>query len=91
MWKLPACALVLVCLLPDDVQALTMKNVRATYGSAGATRKSNKFLPGDVVFVEFDIDGITADPKTNMVRYSIKMEVWEEKKKEQVLRREPPA
>jgi len=54
--------------------ALTLSGARITYGELGATRPDLKYLPGDIVFVSFDIDGIKVD-ESGRVRYSMGMEV----------------
>src|SRR5579862_9260230 len=41
--------------------ALTLSGARVTYGELGAARPDLKFLPGDIFFVGFDIDGIKVD------------------------------
>ncbi|HMF12927.1 MAG TPA: hypothetical protein VKE94_11495 [Gemmataceae bacterium] len=53
---------------------LALTNVRTTYGAPGIVREDNKLLPGDHVYVSFDIEGITvsADGK---VQYSMATEV----------------
>jgi hypothetical protein len=53
---------------------LALTNVRTTYGAPGVTRDSNKLLPGDHVFVSFDIEGITVSPE-GKVQYSMATEV----------------
>jgi hypothetical protein len=53
---------------------ITLSNARVTYGELGATRPNVKFLPGDIYFVSFDIDGITVD-EVGRVKYSMEMEV----------------
>ncbi len=61
-------------LTPAQTGALNLTNVRTTYGELGAVRSDNRYLPGDLFFVAFDIDGITlgADGK---VAYAMSMEV----------------
>ncbi|MCE9532019.1 MAG: hypothetical protein K8T89_12970 [Planctomycetes bacterium] len=54
--------------------ALTLNNARITYGELGAVRTDSKFLPGDIFFVAFDIDGIKVDD-TGRLKYSMGMEV----------------
>lgn len=39
---------------------LTLSNVRSTYGPFGGTRPAGPMLPGDALFLAFDIGGITA-------------------------------
>jgi hypothetical protein len=53
---------------------LEIANVRNTYGVLGPTRADSKLLPGDILFVSYDIDGITID-KDGRVHYSMVMEV----------------
>jgi hypothetical protein len=53
---------------------LKLTNVRMTVGELGAPRDSNKFLPGDVVFIAYDIEGLTIDADGN-TRYALAMEV----------------
>jgi hypothetical protein len=59
---------------------LTLTNVRNTHGELGGTRPDNKFLPGDVVFVAFDIEGLAVGPKGD-VKYTMAMEVTDKNKK----------
>ena len=53
---------------------LQLANVRFTYGELGPTRAAAKFLPGDVVFVGFDIDGLTIGPD-GLTKYTMGLEV----------------
>jgi hypothetical protein len=53
---------------------LTLGGARVTYGELGSVRPDLKFLPGDIFFVGFDIDGIKVD-ETGKVKYSMGMEV----------------
>ena len=59
---------------------ITLSNVRNTHGELGGTRPDNKFLPGDVVFVAFDIEGLAVGPKGD-VKYSMSMEVTDKNNK----------
>lgn len=61
-------------LAPSHADGLTLTNVRATYGAPGLARPDNKLLPGDHVFVSFDIEGITVDAD-GRVLYSMTTEV----------------
>jgi hypothetical protein len=58
---------------PAQSGELNLTNVRTTYGVLGATRPSNRILPGDVLVLSFDIEGFKAD--SGKVLYSIAMEV----------------
>ncbi len=53
---------------------LTLSNVRLTHGVLGPVRTSTKVLPGDRVFVSFDIQGIQVDD-SGKVQYSTALEV----------------
>jgi hypothetical protein len=53
---------------------LSLTNVRTTYGAPGITRQDNKLLPGDHVYVSFDIEGITV-ANDGKVLYSMTTEV----------------
>jgi hypothetical protein len=59
---------------------LALTNVRGTYGLLGPPRADLKVLPGDTLWLEFDIDGITvsADGK---VQYGMGLEVMDPKGK----------
>jgi hypothetical protein len=65
---------------PPAAGKLTLTNVRNTHGELGGTRPDNKFLPGDVVFVAFDIEGLTVGPKGD-VKYTMAMEVTDKNNK----------
>jgi len=54
--------------------ALSLKNVRVTYGELGAPRTDDKLLPGDLYFIAFDIEGIKVD-EAGKVSYSMAMDV----------------
>src|SRR5207248_1050493 len=54
--------------------ALSLKNVRVTYGELGAPRNDDKLLPGDLYFIAFDIEGIKVDA-AGKVSYSMAMDV----------------
>src|SRR5262245_22027514 len=53
---------------------LNLTNVRNTYGELGGARPEGPLLPGDVLFVAFDIEGIAIDP-AGKVNYTMAMEV----------------
>jgi hypothetical protein len=66
----------LVALVPAQPAALNLTNVRNTYGQLGPTRASSKFLPGDVVFLAYDIEGVTVG-EDGRVQYSTQLEVFD--------------
>jgi hypothetical protein len=59
---------------PTEAGAMTLTNVRNTHGELGGTRPEGPFLPGDVLFVGFDIVGITIDA-AGKAKYTMAMEV----------------
>ncbi len=65
---------------PEQAGAMTLANVRATYGPLGAARKDNKLLPGDQVHIAFDIEGITV-AADGRVQYSMTTEVLDAQNK----------
>ena len=70
------------CLVPGvaAAQELALTNVRNTYGELGGTRPDSKFLPGDVVFVAFDIEHITVGPD-GTCKYTMGMAVTDKDNK----------
>jgi hypothetical protein len=79
MWKMPVAVLVLLTWLAGPASALELKNLRATYGPFGKERADNKFLPGDAVFVYFEMTDIQADPKTHIAHFQIVMDLLDSK------------
>lgn len=71
---LTSVALVAAMTFAPGQNALALSGARVTYGELGSTRTDLKFLPGDIFFVAFDIDGIKVDD-TGRVKYSMGMEV----------------
>jgi hypothetical protein len=53
---------------------LTLANLRCTHGLIGPTRPTAKFLPGDIVYLGFDIDGVSV-AKDGKVVYTMSLEV----------------
>ncbi|MEI7686067.1 MAG: hypothetical protein WCL32_13665 [Planctomycetota bacterium] len=80
---------VLAALVASPVQALELKNVRPSYGHLGATRQdATKFLPGDYLFISYDIDGLKLDDK-NRASYTVLLEVFDANAKE-VFKKQTP-
>jgi hypothetical protein len=63
-----------LALTPAQPGQLALTNFRSTYGVLGATRSDEKLLPGDMLVMSFDIEGVKAD-EAGKVTYSIAMEV----------------
>lgn len=74
MWKSLTLALLLLVVAPLSAADLNLGNVRSSYGELGGTRPDGPLLPGDVLFVGFDIEGIAADAE-GKVTYTMAMEV----------------
>ena len=69
-----------LALAPTQAGELTLTEVRTTFGELGAKRSDTAFLPGDVMFIAFDVEGITID-KEGKVSYSMGMEAVDDKGK----------
>jgi hypothetical protein len=67
---------------------LELKNVRTTYGIMGETRKDDKLLPGDVLVVAFDIEGLKVKDN-GQVLYSMGMELTKKGKPKPEFKRDP--
>ncbi len=60
MWlTLPLAAVLVVPAQPPASGGLTLTHVRSTYGPFGGTRPPGPMLPGDLLFLAFDIGGVT--------------------------------
>jgi hypothetical protein len=79
MWT-TAALLAALTLAPEQAGSLKLTNVRTTYGVSGPARPDNKFLPGDLFMLSFDIEGAKADAG-GKVRYSIGMDVMDDQGK----------
>ena len=73
MWS--ACALIAaLSLAPAQGGQLRLSNERFTHGILGPTRAEGKFLPGDHLFLCFDIDNLVVDDH-GKARYNMALEV----------------
>jgi hypothetical protein len=66
-----------VSLTPGQAGGLQMTNDRVTYGLLGPTRTEKVFLPGDILFLSFDIEGLAK--QEGRIRYSMKLEILDSK------------
>ncbi len=80
MWKFAAIAVAVLGLTASAADALELKNVRSTYGPFGSVRPGNKFMSGDSIVLQYDIDGLQFDKDTNNVSYTATVEVFNAKK-----------
>jgi hypothetical protein len=63
-----------LALLPAQPPGLNLTHIRPTHGVLGPTRSNLDLLPGDHLYVAFDIEGIAADGE-GKVRYSMATEL----------------
>jgi hypothetical protein len=59
---------------PGQGGELKLTNVRMTVGELGPARGNAKFLPGDIVFIGYDITGLSIEPD-GIAKYKMAMEV----------------
>jgi hypothetical protein len=59
---------------PAQPGNLTLTNVRTTIGELGPPRDGSKLLPGDILFIAYDIDGLTIDAE-GIAKYTMALEV----------------
>jgi hypothetical protein len=67
-------ALAALATAPAQGGELKLTNVRMTVGELGPPRPSAKLLPGDVLFIAYDITGLAIDPD-GTAKYQMAMEV----------------
>ncbi|MFO0843760.1 MAG: hypothetical protein U0797_15425 [Gemmataceae bacterium] len=84
MWA----ALALTTVVSVAPAQLELKNVRTTYGVLGQERKDTKLLPGDMLVVAFDIDGLKVKDD-GRVLYSMGIELTKKGKDKPEFKREP--
>jgi len=89
MLRIASAVSLLCCLLPATALGVEIKNARLLYGLVGAERPNNKFLPGDYLYMTFDIEGVETDPKTGLARYLIVFRVDDSRGK-LLLKKETP-
>ena len=78
MWPVAALALALVP--PLQTGKLELTNVRATYGLMGVSRPDFTILPGDMLYIAFDINGLQTD-QDGRLRFGTALEVEDSKGK----------
>jgi hypothetical protein len=74
-------------LSPAQSGGLALTSVRNTYGELGGTRAEGKLLPGDILFVGFDIENIIISDE-GQVTYEMAMEVLDKNNKP-IFKQEP--
>ncbi len=73
-------ALAALTLAPAQAGDFGLANVRMTYGLLGLPRTDARFLPGDQLYLAFDLEGVQPD-RDGKVKYGIGMEVLDSKGK----------
>jgi hypothetical protein len=81
MNRLLVLALFALGFLPSVSSAVDIKNIRPCYAPFGATRLDSNCLPGDTLFITFDIEGLAIDPKTGKANYDTVLELLDADKK----------
>ncbi|HVS36036.1 MAG TPA: hypothetical protein VMS17_10690 [Gemmataceae bacterium] len=79
MWATLAVSAVLAA-APADAGALQIKNEHFTYGLFGPERKDTKVIPGDILMLAFDVDGLTIKDD-GTITYTTAMELLNDKGK----------
>lgn len=75
---------------PGQADKLEIKNARFTYGILGQERKESTFLPGDLVVLAFDIEGLKTEDDGSAT-YSMTMKLFHEKETKPVFEKMPQA
>lgn len=73
---------------PAQAPRLELKNPRVTYGILGQERKDTNYLPGDMVVLAFDIEGLPVGAD-GLVQYSMSVTLYDHKKNQVVFKKEP--
>lgn len=91
MNRLLAVAILFLGAFPSLAPALEIKNIRPCYAPFGATRYDLNLLPGDVLFITYDLDGLLTDPKTGKTNYETILELIDDpaQKEPKVLYKKP--
>jgi len=82
-------ALAALAFAAGSAHAVEIKNVRPCFGPLGATRTDAQCLPGDFLFITYDIEGLKFDDKTGKANYLTILELFDNKAK-QVFKKETP-
>ena len=62
-------------LFPSLAPAVDIKNIRPCYAPFGATRYDLNLLPGDVLFITYDLEGLMTDAKSGKTNYETTLEL----------------
>ena len=75
MNRLYVVALIALGFIPNMASAVDIKNIRPCWGPFGATRFDAKCLPGDILNIAYEIEGLALDPKTKKFSYDTTLEM----------------
>ncbi|MCI0640868.1 MAG: hypothetical protein L0Y72_30380 [Gemmataceae bacterium] len=81
MTRLLVASFIALGLAVGQASALELKNIRPCYGPLGATRTDVKCMPGDVLFMTYDIEGLALDRKTGRANYVTTLELLDKTQK----------
>lgn len=81
MQRFLVAAIVALGLFPHLATAVEIKNIRPCYAPFGATRTDLKLLPGDVLFMTYDLEGLKTDDKSGKTNYETTLELIDSKGK----------
>ena len=73
---------------PGQAGQLELRNPRFTYGFLGQERKDSTFLPGDMVVLSFDVDGLKVK-EDGVAQYSMGTKLFSHKKNKYVYEKDP--
>jgi len=73
---------------PAQAPRLELKNPRVTYGILGQERKDTNYLPGDMVVLAFDIEGLPVGAD-GLIQYSMSVTLYDHKQKKEVFKKLP--
>lgn len=73
---------------PAQGGQLELKNPRFTYGILGQERKDSTFLPGDMVVLSFEIEGLKVKDDGS-AQYSMAMKLFNHKKNKYIFEKDP--
>lgn len=75
---------------PAQGGQLEVKNPRFTYGMLGQERKDSTFLPGDMVVLSFEIEGLKIKDDGS-AQYSMALKLFNHKKNKYIFEKDPQA
>lgn len=90
MWRTLLFVVTVLGVVPAWTTAVEVTNLRSINGPLGAPRNQTKFLPGDVIYLVFDINDLQTD-KNGLAQFQIKVEVFDPANKKVFAQEQPPS